>query len=84
MTASLNLAVPRMPSKNAVNINSVTVDMQSSGALKLTAKGVVSDFDKTRTIDPAHPLAVDVDYDLAKLQPIIKPMIVNHARRSLE
>jgi hypothetical protein len=70
-------------SKTFVNINAVTIDMQSSGALKLTAKGVVTDLNNSRTIDPAHPLAIDVDYDAAKLQPIIKPIIASDPQSAI-
>ena len=54
-------------------INTLALDMVSSGALKMNVVGGVSDWDAARKID--DNTRVELAYDLAKLWPIIKPLI---------
>ncbi len=61
-----------MASKRAV-INTLALDMASSGALKANLTGGVTDWAVARKIDDNTRL--DLTYDLAKLWPVIKPLI---------
>ena len=58
---------------NSVVIHTLTVAMQSSGALNVSVTdGSVIDFGKARALH----LPVEVQYDLAKLWPIVHPMLL--------
>src|SRR5688572_17826362 len=54
-------------------IKTLALDMVSSGALKMNVVGGVSDWEVARKID--DKTRVELAYDLAKLWPIIKPLI---------
>ncbi|MGB7158125.1 MAG: hypothetical protein WBD40_08670 [Tepidisphaeraceae bacterium] len=53
-------------------IKTLTLDMPSSGALKLAITGGLSDWEKARQLDNVR---ADITYDLAKLWPVIRPLI---------
>jgi hypothetical protein len=57
---------------NKAVIKTLTLDMPSSGALKMNVTGAVNDWAKTRQLENVK---ADLTYDLAKLWPIIKPLI---------
>ncbi|MDQ3439752.1 MAG: hypothetical protein M3478_05325, partial [Planctomycetota bacterium] len=54
-------------------IKTLALDMVSSGALKMNVVGGLTDWDAARKLD--DKTRVDMTYDLAKLWPIIKPLI---------
>jgi hypothetical protein len=54
-------------------IKTLSLDMPTSGALKVNMTGGVSDWSAARKIDDSTRL--DLTYDLAKLWPVIKPMM---------
>ena len=65
--------------KKVAQIRALTVDMASSGAVKLNVKGQVERWgDKTdggEILAVANGIVADMTYDLAKIWPIVKPFV---------
>ena len=70
----LGFAAGELPAiYNAVTIKNLSANMQSSGALNVSLQnGRVDDFKNLRNLN----LALDLQYDLAKLWPIVHPMLI--------
>jgi hypothetical protein len=60
--------------------NPISVTLKSSGAMALSVTGGVSDLLHERQI---HDIVIQLDYDLAKLWPIIKPLLSPSQQQSL-
>jgi hypothetical protein len=66
-------------SKKVAQIRALTVNMASSGAMKLDVKGQVERWGETtpsgEILAYARGVVANLDYDLAKLWPVIKPFV---------
>lgn len=65
-----------------LTLRTLKVDMPTSGALTVDASGVIKDTAKSRTF--ATPIKLTLGYDLAKLLPLVKPMLATTTQAYLE
>lgn len=70
-----NDLVADLAQKNAT-INTLSVDMPESKAVGLKLTGAVKDWETKREIDSSNPIKLQLAYDLAKIWPIVHPMLV--------
>lgn len=88
-TGKTLFADPKIAVGNDLAINPTSMDATirkltvttSSGALNVTVTGAVKDLLKTRTI--SEPLRVALQYDLAKLMPLVQPVLPPSATTAL-
>ncbi len=70
-----NDLVADLAQKNAT-INTLSVDMPESKAVGVKLTGAIKDWETKREIDPSNPIKLQLAYDLAKIWPIVHPMLV--------
>lgn len=71
-----NILIDPRPEKQVLAIEDLSLAMRSSEAVQVAVKGLVSDWDESRKI---RDLTVRLNYDLAKLWPIIRPMVTDES-----